>query len=440
MATYELFTGKILPRQELRRQWYRAILLAAGYGVILGGVLAWGFQPVYAVLVTLVLMTLFFALSSWRAFTDWDRGMQRLRPFLSSQRWYEALTTSNEDAAGLTDPLQALCDDLLNTTVAYLIPTGPVAAFVSPQSYPTGLNIPALGALLDQPSESMGLIAAIDDRHYGGATWAIPLWSERGLSGMLLLGPKAGGGFYMREEIEIARAAGERMIDTAASVALSQRLMQIQRERMAASQLLDQRTRRVLHDEVLPLIHTAMLSLAAGETTETALDHLSEAHQEVSTLLRELPITTTPDITRLGLLGALRKMIVTDFAQTFDAVEWYDSDGVEQETGRLSPMAVETLYYATRELVRNAAKHARPDDSSDPLQLSISTALKNDQLEIIIEDNGVGLDRSDSDGQGLALHGALMAIAGGSLALDTVPGQFTRAQLLMPLGKEMIDV
>ena len=256
------------------------------------------------------------------------------------------------------------------------------------------------------------------------------------MSGMLLLGPKADDGFYMREEIEIARAAGERLIDTAASMALSQRLMQLQRERMAAGQLLDQRTRRVLHDEVLPLIHTAMLSLAAGDSMEAALDHLSEAHREVSTLLRELPMTTTPDIARLGLLGALRRLIVTDFAQTFDAVEWECEDGVEQETGRLSPMAAETLYYATRELLRNAAKHARPTDSLDSLKLAISTALANDQLEIIIEDNGVGLDRSDSDGQGLALHGALMAIAGGSLALDTVLGQYTRAQLLMPLGVE----
>jgi len=433
MATYELFTGKILPRQELKRQWHRAILLAAGYGVLVGGVLAWGVQPIYAVLVTLVLMTLFFALSSWRVFTDWDRGMQQLRPFISSQRWYDALTTPAEGADGLADPLEVLCNNLLDTTVAYLIPTGPLAAFVSPQSYPAGLDIPPLGVLPDQPPESMGLITGIDEDRYGKAAWAIPLWSERGLSGMLLLGPKAGDGFYMREEIEIARAAGERLIDTAASIVLSQRLMQLQRERMAASQLLDQRTRRVLHDEVLPLIHTAMLALDAGESRETALDHLSEAHQEVSSLLRELPITTTPDIARLGLLGALRKMIVTDFAQTFDAVEWQCEDDVEQETGRLSPMATETLYYATRELVRNAAKHARPADSPDPLQLSISTVRIGDQLEIIIADNGVGLDRSGGDGQGLALHGALMAIAGGSLALDTVPGQYTRAQLLMPL-------
>ncbi|HEY52524.1 MAG TPA: hypothetical protein G4N94_03615, partial [Caldilineae bacterium] len=289
---------------------------------------------------------------------------------------------------------------------------------------------------LDRPPETLGLLTAIAGASYGGATWAIPLWSERGLIGMLLLGPKKDGGLFMREEIEIARATGERLIDTSASIALSQRLMALQRERMVATQLLDQRTRRVLHDEVLPLIHTAMLALAAGESTETALDHLSEAHQEVSALLRELPMSTTPDIARLGLLGALRSMVATDFAQTFNTVEWHCEDGVEQEAGRLKPLAAETLYYATRELVRNAAKHARPDDSPAPLQLTISATAANDQIKITIADNGVGLDRSGGNGQGLALHGALMAIAGGSLSLETAPGQYTRAQLVMPLPNE----
>ena len=39
----------------------------------------------------------------------------------------------------------------------------------------------------------------------------MPLWSERGLIGMLLLGPKRDGGLYTQEEIEIARASGERL-------------------------------------------------------------------------------------------------------------------------------------------------------------------------------------------------------------------------------------
>ena len=91
---------------------------------------------------------------------------------------------------------------------------------------------------------------------------------------------------------------------------------------MVATQHLDQRTRRVLHDEVLPLIHTGMLMLATGADKDAvALHQLSDAHQQVSNLLRELPSTTTPDVARLGLLPALRKMIDVEFAAAFDAIE-----------------------------------------------------------------------------------------------------------------------
>ena len=146
--------------------------------------------------------------------------------------------------------------------------------------------------------------------------------SRTGVGRHVAVGPAAGDGLYTQEEIEIARAACERLIDLAAGVALSQRLMRLQRERMTATQMLDQRTRRMLHDEVLPLIHTAMLSLASGATAEAAIQQLGAAHQEVSNLLRALPPTVTPEIARLGLLEALKRMVAVEFAAAFDEVTW----------------------------------------------------------------------------------------------------------------------
>src|SRR4029079_16905698 len=98
-----------------------------------------------------------------------------------------------------------------------------------------------------------------------GAVWAVPLWSERGLIGALLLGDKRDGGLYTQEEIEIARATGERLIDTRGSAEQARRLMALQRQRLAESQVVDRRTRRVLHDDVLPRLHTAMLMLSADQ-------------------------------------------------------------------------------------------------------------------------------------------------------------------------------
>ncbi len=274
---------------------------------------------------------------------------------------------------------------------------------------------------------------AIDPLAYEGATWAIPLWSERGPIGALLLGPRADNSLYTQEEMEIARSTGERLIDTSASIALSQRLMQLQRRRMTTTQILDQRTRRVLHDEVLPLIHTAMLSLAAGESGESAIQHLGDAHREVSELLHELPMTTAPEIRRLGLMGALKRMVDVEFAQAFDEVEWQIEPGIEEATAQMTPLAAETIYYATRELVRNAAKYARSDVPGDLLQLTISAHVTDGEFRFSVHDNGIGFRQGESDGHGLALHSTMMAIAGGSLALESSPGQATRAELLMPL-------
>jgi signal transduction histidine kinase len=278
------------------------------------------------------------------------------------------------------------------------------------------------------------LIVGVDPAQYGGAIWAVALWREQGLVGALLLGPRRDGSLYAQEEVEIARATGERLIDLAAGVALSQRLMALQRERMTATQVLDQHTRRALHDEVLPLIHTAMLSLASGATTEAAIQQLSAAHQEISNLLRALPPTVAPEIARLGLLDALKRMVAVEFAAAFDEVTWRCGEGVGAQAARLSPLAAETLYYAAREAVRNAAKHARQPERPVGLRLTLNAHITDHQFQLAIADNGLGLPQTPGNGQGLALHSTLMAVVGGSLALETLPGQGTRVVLAVGVG------
>jgi signal transduction histidine kinase len=434
MTTYELFTEKPLPRQGLARQWRRSITLAAGYGVLMGGALAWGLEPVYAVLLTALLMTVFFALLSWRASVDWEQAMRQLRPFVTSQHWYEAVTDVRPGEQELTLPFRALCENLLNTTTAHLLPIGSTATLVSPQSYPAAASAPTLDGLAQRNDFARRLIVGVDPAQYGGAIWAVALWREQGLVGALLLGPRRDGSLYAQEEIEIARATGERLIDLTASVALSQRLMALQRERMAATQVLDQQTRRALHDEVLPLIHTAMLSLASGATTEAAIQQLSAAHQEVSNLLRALPPTVAPEIARLGLLDALKRMVAVEFSAAFDEVTWRCDEGIEAQAARLSPLAAETLYYAAREAVRNAAKHARQPDRPAGLRLTLAAHVADHQFQLAIADNGPGLPQTPGNGQGLALHSTLMAVVGGSLALETLPGQGTRVVLAVGVG------
>ena len=432
MTAYELFTGKALPRQGLARQWRHAIGLAAGYGLLMGSALVWGLHEVYAILLTAVLMTTFFALQAWRSYAEWEHGVRQLRPFVASQRWYESLVSRDSRGADTTDPFEALCSSVLNATVAYLIPQGATAALVAPMTYPPGSAAPLPG-LSGPVTASSLLVVAVDPNTYSGASWAVPLWSARGLIGVLLLGRRQDGSLYTQEEVEIARATGERIIDTASSLAVSQKLMQLQRERMASAQLLDQRTRRVLHDDVLPSVHAAMLALTAGQQSHDIVEQLSEVHQKLADLLHELPPTVAPEITRLGLIGALRRSVQVEFGQCFSDVQWDIQEGLEEPTVPMAPAAAEVVYFAARELVRNAAKHAQPEAGSDGRRLRICASANAGSLRIIVEDNGAAwATEATGIGQGLSLHGTMMAVVGGSLSIER-DASATRAILSFPL-------
>ncbi len=80
-----------------------------------------------------------------------------------------------------------------------------------------------------------------------------------------ILGAKQDGSFISQEEIELGRAACERMLDIAISAELSNRLIKLQQLRFSEQSIIDQRPRRVLHDEVLPTLHSAMLQISRSE-------------------------------------------------------------------------------------------------------------------------------------------------------------------------------
>ncbi|NWJ98316.1 MAG: hypothetical protein HXX20_21395 [Chloroflexi bacterium] len=455
VVSYEIFTGNTLPRRGLRGQWYSAISLAAGYSLILGGSMANQLRPIYSLLLTTILMTLFYALFSWRAYVERERYIKHLRPFVASQGLYDYLLTPSANLpkpaeVKMQRPFQALCADILDAKVAYLVALGPLSPLIGPAlTYPDKTLVTALPALADltaQFNSPQIICVPLDPIHYGGAVWAIPLWSTRGLIGVLLLGEKSGGGLYSQEEIEIAQASGERLIDTQASAEMAQRLMALQRQRLVESQILDRRTRQVLHDEVLPLLHTAMLMLSNRQaflpekvenTSAETVALLTDAHRQISNLLREMPTSAAPKVAHLGLLSALQQVVAEELGHAFDKVSWEIEPEANTKLQGVPPLATEILFYAAREALRNAARYGRPPVSSRPFYLKVVIRW-HEGLEISIEDNGIGFGTVTSakggSGQGLALHSTLMAVMGGSLVVESVPDNYTHILLTLPQG------
>jgi signal transduction histidine kinase len=131
----------------------------------------------------------------------------------------------------------------------------------------------------------------------------------------------------------------------------------------------------------------------------------------------------------------LRNLVDGELKGAFDQVDWSVPPDIETRLGEIPAFKAEVLFYAAREALRNAARHASEARSEASLHLCIQAA-RQDGLVLSIEDNGGGLKETggseSGSGQGLTLHSTLMAVIGGSLALDSTPGVSTRVVLRLP--------
>jgi two-component sensor histidine kinase len=441
VVAYEVFTGRILPRRGLARYWRNAVLLAGGYSLVVGWSLAGRVMPITILLLATVMMTVFYALLGRRSYTERDSFLEILRPFVTSQRLYERVTAGSEspidaDAAG---PFRALCSEILGCERAALMATGPMAPLWGPPlTFPEGFSpAPPFPETAGDPGRPavVNLEAGRADR----LRWALTLSSRRGPIGLLLLGEKRGGSLYAQEDFEIAQAACERFIDTQTSAELTRRLVAIQRERLVGSRILDRKTRRVLHDEILPALHTSLLALSGKNTgdpeSEKALVDLAATHRRISQLLLETPSAPPSEDLSGGIVEALRRLLEEELPGLFDDVTWQVDPASEQTARALPQMYLEVWFYAAREAVRNAAKYGRGTDGSHPLHLEI-TLSGSESLDLAIEDDGVGVQSvapsKDATGQGLALHSTMMAVIGGELMVENHTGGGTVVRLSLP--------
>ncbi|MEZ4708273.1 MAG: ATP-binding protein [Caldilineaceae bacterium] len=480
IITYEIFTGSALPRQTLRRHWFNAVALALCFGGLMSAHFALQLEPISTLLLAALLITGFYALQNRSAYRQREEEMRQLRPFVGSQHLYTQLLSAADLSSSPLDPVTTdnidpyalfynLCHNVLEIEQAHLVPLGALASMIGDViSYPL-LPAPdqttlkeivdtqerALAASTRQAQNSPAALA-LEPGRAQALHWAVPLWSERGLIGFLLLGGKRNSNLLTQEEIELARASGERLIDAQAGIEIGRRLLALQRRQLAESQLLDRRARRILHDEVLPQLHTALLALsslapaplAPNEQASTEMDEvaalLTATHRQIAALLRTMPARAMPQLRELGLVGALQALAADELANAFDAVHWHVDEAAAQTAAAFSPLTQEVLFYAAREAMRNAARHGRSDDPQRRLELDMSVTQQNG-LRIQVQDNGVGLVTRPNDevvlsaknvtqgGNGLMLHSTLLAIVGGELTVQSASDTGVCVTIWLPL-------
>ena len=136
---------------------------------------------------------------------------------------------------------------------------------------------------------------------------------------------------------------------------------------------------------------------------------------------------------------ALQHEVATELTGQFDEVTWQIAPEALVVSDAMPPFLASTFYFAAREAIRNAARHGRGDDAARTLNLEVGARCKNG-LQIWIADDGVGVnapsDNKGGSGSGLSLHAALLAVAGGNLAMEHPASGGTRVEMSLPVGTE----
>ncbi len=433
VVNYEVFTGKPLPRKGFRHQWYMHLFLSGCIALTASLIFHLHLRQIYLMLAAVLWTGIILAWAGWRFSDERERTIRQLRPFLFSQNISEMIFKSSDQKQNpleLQLPFNSLIHDLLGLEQGLLRITDGLTQFLPAcLAFPENLGkkpiqIPSIVA---DPGENQ--VFSIEPDKYDGFEWAIPLWSQRGRDGVLMLGRKTDDSFITQEEIELARNASERMIDIMITTEFATQLVNLQREQNTQLYLMEQKPRRIIHDEILPILHTTILSLTSKskESMSESIKQISHVHRQLSQLIREMPGTPPGRSLQVGLLSSLQEFIYHDFPDAFNSIEWQVEDQFEEKIQNLPDTSREVIDYALREVIRNAAKYAHPLDGNKP-----SIILKficSPQLQVTIQDDGAGFNPDDvvrgDHGQGLHMHSLMVAIIGGSMMVESHPDSGT---------------
>ena len=214
--------------------------------------------------------------------------------------------------------------------------------------------------------------------------------------------------------------------------------------RLLASQLLlaeEQERRRIateLHDRIAQSLGSARIKLGMLKRSAPA-GGFSEAVQEIDDLI-EQTVGDTRSLT-FELSPPVLYELGFEAAMSWLAEHMHERYGLAcevQDDKQAKPITEEVrvlLYRAARELLTNVVKHAHAR------HVRIVLRRQDENVRIIIEDDGVGFDPSTIDAHSCRLNGfGLFNIRerldhiGGKLEMESAPGRGARACLTAPLS------
>ncbi|MGZ3679007.1 MAG: ATP-binding protein [Ktedonobacterales bacterium] len=462
-----------LPQRGFLSHWRGTALVAGVIAIVVSWMAALAPEALPDLLVLVTLVTVTYALFTRQAYEEHDRLLMQLRPFITSLTVGHAgwLTTDPQEVERNVEALfTSLCRDVLGAS------RGRLALTVGRLHRTFVYTDPAAAGLADSRE------------------WTLPVSDERGVVARLALGPRVDGAGYTSADLEVARACGQRILDAVGEFAAAQAVASLARRRGLEAELSAALPRRVLHDEVLPRLHLAMLRLealrgrvgagapvppasvtrgaaasggaplAVAEPTQSddgqavraelgeVVQELGKTHHDLAALMRAAP-AANPRRIEHGLTAVLRTSLDGEFRGTFDVTEWDATREAGAAADALPAIVADLLLGASLEAVRNAGRHGRGDDMHRKLALRVALTADERWVTVTVSDDGVGLQNNDArtpreaapdtslsntplttpgTRTGLLTHGALVALVGGSLAVRSQPGEGTTVTIRVP--------
>jgi hypothetical protein len=457
-----------LPQRGFLSHWRGTTAVAALLSLVIAGMAAIEPEGLPELLVLVALVTCAYALFTWQSYIAHDHLLTQLRPFVAS--------LTNSHAGWLAaDPLEversaealftSLCRDVLQAS------RGRLSITVGRQRRVLTYVAPA--------SENVDLSSLSEMRD-----WILPVSDERGVVAQLELGPRLDAAGYTSADLEIARACGQRILDAVGEFAAAQVIASLARQRGMESELSAALPRRVLHDEVLPRLHLAIMRLeslrarilptavpagvverevptsaARDESLPAEIERgmeetqreLGQAHRDLAALMRSAPMANLRRLEQ-GFAGALRAALEGEFRGSFDSVRLSLPDDARAAADTLPPIVADLLLGATLEAIRNASKHARGEALHRPLTLEVELRADERWITTVVRDDGigVGVDGAGRDQEaasastpsllstgagaqsGLLTHGALMGLVGGALHVGSQDDAGTTVTIQAP--------
>src|SRR6266704_2595645 len=250
-----------LARRGFFEQWRGIVIVATAVAIFIALLVTFTRSPLGSLLLITSLATGVYALFTWSSYTAHDRYIALLGPFLRSTNVRHWLNTDlQKTEQGLEDLFFHLCRDALAVQCARLtVMAGSVRRTFS-YRWPEGAREQSLytapkltpkfrhGVSSSRTGKGNLAPARVQLTINGQPMicWVLPIYDELGLVAMLYLGPREDGGAFTDEDMNLAHACGQRILDALGDHEAMQAVAGLLRRRIVDVKFLGAQHRRIL--------------------------------------------------------------------------------------------------------------------------------------------------------------------------------------------------